>query len=581
MRITKTIVFSLIFAFLDRPALALRHVIEGTYPNAAQCQVKYVPRSVGTNGVQAATLTNFLGTKNIAVIVVQFPAGDGSLISGSRSIVSLGNIDTYFSQMAAFYSENSYTKMTLQFRFFSAAANSATAVGAGAVTLAQPSEYYGCGDEGIGCSGVTTPRTVVPSANGDYLIRDALNAVKGANPTLTSTNYDGVIVLHAGNGNETTTGAKGDIWSITYAQSSVISSAGLGFDSGMVAPETESSGITSPLGVMCHEFGHELGLPDLYNTVFFGGSSVVGDWDLMDSGPYGSNGGNPSHMGAWMKYTLGWATPQTITTRTNATINLTATNANGMLRIPIQNGSAQEYFLVEYRSKTAPGATYDKDIPGTGLVVWHIDDAIALGRSILNGDPNSANTVNSGVPHFGVSIVTADGASISSTNQGQATNAFQNNSILTSPKSDNFAGTPSGVSLVNIAGVGGSAATLEVVNLAVGSSQRITRAANYPNPAGKGYAHARGEGFTTIQFQAARPGQEYEINIYTVSGDLVKKIPKGDITLNIDRSADEKWVYEYTWNLTNGEGRHVAPGVYFYLMRIDGETKTGKAVIIR
>ena len=53
----------------------------------------------------------------------------------------------------------------------------------------------------------------------------------------------------------------------------------------------------------------------------------------------------------------------------------------------------------------ASGATYDTFIPGDGLLVWHIDDAITSSRGINAVDPTQQNTVNSGSPHYGVSIV--------------------------------------------------------------------------------------------------------------------------------------------------------------------------------
>ncbi len=59
------------------------------------------------------------------------------------------------------------------------------------------------------------------------------------------------------------------------------------------------------IGVFSHEFGHALGLPDLYDTN--GGSQGVGEWDLMGSGSWQSTD-NPSHMGAWCKGELGWNT---------------------------------------------------------------------------------------------------------------------------------------------------------------------------------------------------------------------------------------------------------------------------------
>ncbi|WP_241743242.1 immune inhibitor A domain-containing protein [Arthrobacter bussei] len=63
------------------------------------------------------------------------------------------------------------------------------------------------------------------------------------------------------------------------------------------------------LGVFAHEYGHDLGLPDLYDTS--GGENGTGFWTLMSSGSWlghgdGSIGTTPNHMGAWEKLQLGW-----------------------------------------------------------------------------------------------------------------------------------------------------------------------------------------------------------------------------------------------------------------------------------
>ena len=69
--------------------------------------------------------------------------------------------------------------------------------------------------------------------------------------------------------------------------------------------EPENGGV----GVFAHEFGHDLDLPDLYDTN--AGDNSTGFWTLMSSGSYGSNGkvdigSKPVHMGAWEKMQLGW-----------------------------------------------------------------------------------------------------------------------------------------------------------------------------------------------------------------------------------------------------------------------------------
>jgi immune inhibitor A len=67
------------------------------------------------------------------------------------------------------------------------------------------------------------------------------------------------------------------------------------------------------VGVFTHEYGHDLGLPDLYDTSSPGSltENGTGFWTLMSSGSWIDEGldtiGNkPSHMGAWEKFQLGW-----------------------------------------------------------------------------------------------------------------------------------------------------------------------------------------------------------------------------------------------------------------------------------
>jgi immune inhibitor A len=63
------------------------------------------------------------------------------------------------------------------------------------------------------------------------------------------------------------------------------------------------------LGVFAHEFGHDLGLPDFYDTQ--GGENGTAFWTLMSSGSWLNHGGDaigttPNHMGPWEKFQLGW-----------------------------------------------------------------------------------------------------------------------------------------------------------------------------------------------------------------------------------------------------------------------------------
>ncbi|MFG2206882.1 immune inhibitor A domain-containing protein [Streptomyces sp. NPDC048638] len=64
------------------------------------------------------------------------------------------------------------------------------------------------------------------------------------------------------------------------------------------------------LGVFAHEYGHDLGLPDEYDTTGAGESSVD-FWSLMSAGSWLGSGKNaigdlPGDMSAWDKLQLGW-----------------------------------------------------------------------------------------------------------------------------------------------------------------------------------------------------------------------------------------------------------------------------------
>lgn len=125
---------------------------------------------------------------------------------------------------------------------------------------------------------------------------------------------DHIMIVHAGAGQEGGGGVQGDdaIWSHS---SWVDYSVGVGPGYGgvqtgdpdvWVGPYTimpEDGGI----GVFCHEFGHDLGLPDEYDTIYSGESSV-GFWSLMASGSWLGQplGTEPSDISVWGRYALGW-----------------------------------------------------------------------------------------------------------------------------------------------------------------------------------------------------------------------------------------------------------------------------------
>lgn len=98
---------------------------------------------------------------------------------------------------------------------------------------------------------------------------------------------------------------------------------------GATSPYTSSEYID--IGVLCHELGHTLGLPDLYDVN--GGGTGIGHWGIMGSGNWNTPE-KPAHMDAWCKQELGWVTPTTIGWQpTPATIDNAEQNAESY-RLP-------------------------------------------------------------------------------------------------------------------------------------------------------------------------------------------------------------------------------------------------------
>ena len=119
---------------------------------------------------------------------------------------------------------------------------------------------------------------------------------------------DHVVLVHAGEDKSGGGGEQGTyaIWahSSDVPGGAPIPGTDLRLSNYIVQPED------SGVGVFAHEYGHDLGLPDLYDTAS-GGDSDVDFWDLMSSGSHSGPifQSMPTHMGIWDKWVLGWVDP--------------------------------------------------------------------------------------------------------------------------------------------------------------------------------------------------------------------------------------------------------------------------------
>ena len=171
--------------------------------------------------------------------------------------------------------------------------------------------------------------------------------------------------IHAGEGEEAGGGAQGAdaIWSHRwYAYSNNAGKTGpaqnlaggvpLG-ESGMWIGDYTTEPENGGLGVFTHEFGHDLGLPDLYDTA--GGDNGTGFWTLMSGGSWLNRGTDaigttPGYMGPWEKLQLGWLDYKQVNFGVNEKVNLGPADRTGTLPQAILVGLPDKTVVTTYNT---------------------------------------------------------------------------------------------------------------------------------------------------------------------------------------------------------------------------------------
>ncbi|KAA3633885.1 MAG: M6 family metalloprotease domain-containing protein [Calditrichaeota bacterium] len=340
----------------------------------------------------------------------------GSVADFEHLLFSFDSTDGHYS-MTEFYMDNSYGNFYID------------GIVVGWYQLPQTYAYYVDGQNGFGSY----------PTNAQRMAEDAINL---ADPAVDYSQFDndnngwcdGVFVVHAGPGAESTS-SDNHIWSHAWSTSFTMNLDGINIQSYTTEPE-ELSGQLITQGVYSHEYGHFLGLPDLYDTDY--SSSGIGDWSLMAGGSWNAGGRHPAFMDAWCKKELGFVIP------INVTSNLIQEEIPTSLYNPVvyrlwENGSTgNEYFLVENRQKSGN----DYGIPGSGLLIYHI---------------NENNSGNWNEPNYLVGIEQADNEMDleAGSNQGDGNDVWSTStktefSDLSMPNSNRQSGTKTKVAVWDI-----------------------------------------------------------------------------------------------------------------------------------
>lgn len=166
----------------------------------------------------------------------------------------------------------------------------------------------------------------------------------------------------------------------------------------------ELSGRTpTGIGVFVHEFGHVMGLPDLYNTNNPYDESTPLDWSLMDQGSYNNDTRTPPAFSAFERYSLGWIEPEEIYVAGDYQMGKLTDQGRAFILTTEEN--PDEFFMLENRQQEG----WDTYLPYHGMLIWHIS------FSQKNWDYNTPNNNSS---RQGIGLVRADNVANMSSYRG-------------------------------------------------------------------------------------------------------------------------------------------------------------------
>lgn len=397
-------------------------------------------------------------TAKLAILLVQFQADQLTTTTDSGQFPEFASNDatdtaivggrarTMADRLDTFYRAVSYGKLSVQSKVFDTLL----------VTLSGNMTAY--------MNSASAPTAL------DDLLRESFRRV---DTFVNFASYDAVAVLHAGMAQQLGSSSLQNIPAqlVTMETADTFSGGGSGETVTMAVlmaldPAVVSSETVTMFGTLAHEFGHVLGLPDLYNTSAGVQTRGIGKWGLMGTGNYlgTPQGDSPAWMDAWCREYLSWA--ETIVLDSAASLTSFDTKLqkaeadSKIFKIYPKTTTKTEYFLLEDREPSSSGLDA---APGSGLLIWHIDNTGGVG-TIGNNSVNATDN-NTATSHGRVHLEAADGSRNSSiSGLGTSSDAWPNGA------SNGFGDN----STPNSRGYGDTVARFAIKNIALGSSVTFT-----------------------------------------------------------------------------------------------------------
>ncbi|MEA2031151.1 MAG: hypothetical protein U9N55_06115 [candidate division Zixibacteria bacterium] len=316
--------------------------------------------------------------------------------------------DAHLQALSRYWETASEGKITLEWDFYPSGNNTV-------YTLPYPMSYYGKCDYDSVVYGL------------EQFFIDCIHTADAESPEIDFSSYKSIFLFHAGADRQNDIGYPetcNDLFTgyISFGDSILVDDGVTSVRTALMMPETvcQDNRATALNAVMAHEFGHQLGLVDLYSSRTF--MTQLGDFALMDNNGFGAGidfgfetgkvfGTMPLFPSAWSRAYLGFVDVYDFRQGTDITLAAAAmvTDSIKIARIPI---TEKEYYLLENRvveidgketGVRADSATnviqgpvevirddndsligygpytpeYDQLMPGSGMLIYHVDEAVA------------------------------------------------------------------------------------------------------------------------------------------------------------------------------------------------------------
>jgi M6 family metalloprotease-like protein len=324
----------------------------------------------------------------------------------------------------------------------------------GPYTLDHEQTYYAANDDSDS------------DCNPRAMISEAVRKARIANPQLKFAQFDNdgdgyvdnLYVIYAGY-SEASTGDSDDMWPHSWTMGDdVFSVSGKYINNYSCSAELVGSpGVPEEptmdgIGTFTHEFGHILGLKDMYDTDDYdsGYGLDPGDYSLYASGSYNNDSRTPPNLMAFERLQLGWAREDEDIVALNdpEDVALPVITTNKARYINAQpsrpDSTGYEWFVLENRQQTG----WDTYIPGHGLLIYHYDYTQEMQDLYW-----TANGPNNNASHRCLYIVPADNVDDNNSRNGDTYPGRSGNTSFTdtsTPNSLNWDNQPTGVPVTNI-----------------------------------------------------------------------------------------------------------------------------------